>query len=136
VNIVLKKWFVALLIAQFGCLQMLVAMHRAAHLPAHEMTHATTLHGESLLHAVHLHDDHKHFHNESATHNGFGIFADHQSKTDCDRLDACSGGDIVVARLNDAQFAAPETTPLSRIDVAYVATRNFRATARAPPAPT
>jgi hypothetical protein len=129
----LKNWLAAFLVAQFACLQMLVAMHRVAHLLEHEGAHSTSLHTKNLKHAGHVHDDHSRSHDDSLVHHAFGFFPDHQSKIDCDRFDACSGGDIVATQLSEASFATPEPKPLNRIDLAYVATRSFRATARAPP---
>jgi hypothetical protein len=136
VKLLSKKWSVAFLILLFIGMQLLVAMHRVTHV--HGSKHASAVGGHShshtdFLHVDHSHADHSRTHGESSLSHAFVLFPDHSTKADCDRFDACAGSDVVAARLNEAQFQPPEAVQLTRIDVAFVAARNFRATARAPP---
>jgi hypothetical protein len=136
VKLLSKKWSVAFLVLLFIGMQLLVAMHRVTHVHGSKYASAVGGHGHShtdTSYTNHSHANHSPAHGESSLSHAFVLFPDHSTKADCDRFDACAGSDVVVARLNVAQLPPPEAVQLTRIDVAFVAARNFRATARAPP---
>lgn len=112
---------------------MLAAMHRVMHLPAHEIIVSNAAHDVKHTHPR-ADADRSQMPAEVSGVSTFDFLADHHTKVDCDRFDACAAGDIVLAQLNEAQLDTYEIARPTRIDVAYVAARALRATARAPPA--
>jgi hypothetical protein len=112
-------------------MQLLVAMHRAAHV--HGLNYSSTVRDHGHAHTDRSQADPSRAHEEpSPAHTG-GLFSDHFTKADCDRFDACAGSDIVAAHLSETRFPLPELMSLTRVDVALIATQSLRATARAPP---